>query len=190
MDQPEALRHELERRETRGVVGGAVSKLRLGVETAAQGGVWPQGRVISSKPVRGNVSELITTDPTDLPALGLAAERWRDESASTRMVSHEEGLNTQPASLMSNLMRPWQGLCLPLRRYLRCDWLWRGRVVWGTGGGTGGGSARIWGVYGFSSAARLVRLGRRARWILEKAPTATSCFVWRDVAVFTPLLTL
>lgn len=39
----------------------------------------------------------------------------------------------------------------------------------GTGGlGDGGGSARIWGVYGFSSAPRLVRLGRRARWILER----------------------
>lgn len=124
------------------------------------GGVWPQGQVISSKPVRGNVSELITTAPTDLPALGLTAERWRDESASTRMVSHEEGLNTQPASLMSNLMRPWQGFCLPQRRYLRCDWLWRGRGR----GAICQNLRRRW----ISSAARRVRLGRWWRWILER----------------------
>lgn len=45
---------------------------RLGVQTGPKA-VWPRDRVIRSKPVRENVTELIMTDPTDLEPSALQA---------------------------------------------------------------------------------------------------------------------
>lgn len=75
-------------------------------------GVWPQGRVIRSKPVRGNVRELIMTDPTDLQLSASQLNAWKMSrpwlkwSTVKKAWIHSPLPNEQPNEALTGLLSP------------------------------------------------------------------------------------